>query len=63
MDFKLDLVILPKGARMNSEKYCNHVLVPYAHPFYMKIYDHRSIALWQEDGALYHTLKASSEFR
>jgi hypothetical protein len=48
---------------MDSLRYYNTVLAPYAQPFYAKITKERGIALWQEDGALYYTSHMTSAFR
>ena len=48
---------------MNSYTYCNKVLAPHAQPFYQQLTENRGIALWQEDGARYHTSKITETFR
>jgi hypothetical protein len=57
------LVILPKGARMNSTKYCNIVLNDHAYPFYEKLTLEKGCAIWQDDGAKYHTSKQTEAYR
>ena len=63
LDFKSDLAVLKRGQRMNSILYCNKVLAPYAQPFYARITEERGIAIWQEDGAAYHTSAVTREYR
>lgn len=58
-NFKSDLLILPAGVRMNSERYIGLVLNEKAHPFYEKVMEAHGEAIWQEDGARYHTSKAT----
>ena len=59
MNFKSELLIVPRGARMNSQKYIGLVLNEKAHPFYQKVMEEHGDAIWQEDGAKYHTSKAT----
>lgn len=63
LDFKGPLVILLKGARMNSTRYCNIILNDHGYPFYKKLTHEKGCALWQDDGARYHTSKATDAYR
>ena len=49
------LVILAKGARMNSKRYIQEVLYLNAVPFYDQLMEEYGDALWQQNGAKYHT--------
>jgi hypothetical protein len=49
------LVILAKGAQMNSRCYIKEILYPNAVPFYDQLVEEYGDALWQQDGAPYHT--------
>ena len=62
MDFKSDLVILPRGERMTSKRYISMILNTAAHPFYEKVMEHCGDAIWQEDGAPYHTSKLTRDY-
>ena len=42
---------------MNSKRYIQLVLNENAHPFYQKVMEYHGDAIWQEDGARYHTSK------
>ena len=59
LDVKSELVIIPQGKRMNSKRYIQLVLNEGPHPFYDKVMEHHGDAIWQEDGARYHTSKAT----
>jgi DDE superfamily endonuclease len=52
---KGSLMILAKGARMNSRRYIKEILYPNAVPFYDQLVEEYGDALWQQDGAPYHT--------
>jgi Transposase/DDE superfamily endonuclease len=56
------LVILAKGARMNSKRYIQDVLYPGAVPFYHQLVEKYGDALWQQDGAGYHTSRATTAY-
>ena len=55
LDFKSELAIIPHGKKMNSKRYILQILNKKAHPFYEKVMEDRGDAIWQEDGARYHT--------
>ena len=59
LDFKGGFVILKKGARINSYRYINKILIPHAAPFYVKRTLKYGDAVFIQDGAGYHTLKAT----
>ena len=44
---------------MNSHKYINKILTPYAAPFYAKRTLKYGDAVFMQDGARYHTSKAT----
>jgi transposase len=48
---------------MNSTRYCNTILNDYAYPFYEKLTHEKGCALWQDDGAPYHTSKETRVYR
>jgi len=52
-------MILKKGARMNSYRYINEILTPHAAPFYVKRTLKYGDAVFIQDGAGYHTSKAT----
>jgi DDE superfamily endonuclease/Transposase len=56
------LVILAKGARMNSKRYIQEVLYPNAVPFYDQLIEEHGDALWQHDGAKYHTSQLTTAY-
>ena len=47
---------------MNAQKYITLCLMTHGFLFYQKQFEHRGIALWQDDGARYHTAKAVESF-
>ena len=57
LDFKSELAIIPHGKKMNSKRYIRFILNEKAHPFYEKVMEYHGDAIWQEDGARYHTSK------
>jgi transposase len=57
------LAILPSGVRMNSSLYISRILNEHGHPFYERIATAYGDALWQDDGAKYHTSKVVEEWR
>jgi transposase len=57
------LVILPPKTNMNSELYCNTILNDHGHPMYQKVMEKRGDAIWQDDGAKYHTSKMVKEWQ
>ena len=57
LDFKSDLATTLYGKTMNLKRYIKLILNEKAHPFYEKIIEYRGDAIWQEEGARYHTLK------
>jgi DDE superfamily endonuclease/Transposase len=56
------LVILAKGARMNSRRYIQEILYPSAVPFYDQLLGEYGDALWQHDGAKYHTSQLTTAY-
>ena len=48
---------------MNAKTYRDVILNEHAHPFYEKITHAKGIALWQDDGARYHTAKAVKKWQ
>jgi hypothetical protein len=48
---------------MNSTRYYNIILNDYAYSFYEKLTHEKGCALWQDDGALYYTLKDTRVYR
>ena len=50
---KSELVIVPRGQRMNSRRYISLVLKEAAFDFYQKVFEEQGYAVWQEDGARY----------
>jgi DDE superfamily endonuclease len=58
LNFKSKLHILKKGVRMNSVQY-SHVLSEGALPLYEKISQRHGDAVFQQDGAGYHTSQAT----
>jgi hypothetical protein len=56
------LVVLAKEARMNSKRYIQEVLYPNAVPFYDQIVEEHGDALWQQDGARYHTSQLTTAY-
>jgi transposase len=57
LNLKKNIVVLPSNVRINSAIYCNTILNDYAYPFYEAIAEKHGDALWQDDGAKYHTSK------
>ena len=62
-DLKGKLVILPANARMNSELYTNVILNGPGYDLYEELTHTKGIAIWQDDGARYHTSKAVTKWR
>lgn len=54
---------LQKEGRMNSEIYVNQVLKELGLPFYNHCTQERGPMIWMDDGAGYHTSKATAKFR
>ena len=48
---------------MNSGQYIRNVLAKRAFQFYCKLYEECGIAIWQDDGATYHTSRACEKYR
>jgi hypothetical protein len=65
MEHKLgDLVILPKGARINQTWYTELVLKPYFVPFYKKMQrKYGPKVVMQEDGAKYHFTPVAARYK
>jgi DDE superfamily endonuclease len=55
-------VILANGARMDSKRYIQDVLYPKAVPFYDQLVEEYGDALWQQDGARYHTSRLTTAY-
>ena len=47
---------------MNSQRYIQDILYPNAVPFYDQLMMEYGDALWQQDGARYHTLKLTTVY-
>ena len=58
---KGSLQIIKKGGRINAKRYVR-ILHDAAIPFYQEIYERHGIALWQQDGAKYHTAKMTMAY-
>jgi hypothetical protein len=56
---KESIVILRKGKRMNGITYQNQVLIPHIALFMDQLMELYGDAVFQQDGALYHTPKSS----
>jgi transposase len=61
--FKGKLVILPPNTHMNSTIYCNTILNDNGYPMYQQVMEEYGDAVWQDDGAKYHTSKMVKEWR
>jgi hypothetical protein len=59
-----DLVILPKGARINQTRYTELVLKPHFVPFYRKMRrKYGPEVVMQEDGAKYHFAPVAARYK
>lgn len=57
------VVILPEKARMNSGLYIDLILNQTGHLFYEQVMEEHGDAIWQDDGAKYHTSKEVKEWQ
>jgi hypothetical protein len=62
LEKKGPMVILPEGQRMNTKTYINKVLGPCVTPFYDELMEEYGDAVFQQDGARYHTSIASIKY-
>jgi len=63
LNFKANLVVLPRGARMNSKTYTRLVLNEDGGDFYQRVMEHEGDAVWMEDNASYHASKMTTAHR
>jgi len=61
--FKGKLVILPANTNMNSKLYCDTISNDHGHPMYQQVMEKYGDAIWQDDGAKYHTSKIVKEWQ
>ena len=54
---------MPRGQHINSRRYISLVLKEAAFDFYQKVFEEQGYAVWQEDGARYHTSKLTREYQ
>jgi hypothetical protein len=57
LNIKGFLFVLPPGLRMTGPFYCNKIMNNFAYPFYKETAHAQGDALWQDNGAKYHTSK------